>query len=193
MTELLDRLAAELTDPDDPVAIGLPAATNRGGDSLTVGTLVGSGPCAAGHPADLALVAEAVREGHLMHRGRPRLISSGDDDLTLLAGDRCYALGLERLAAVGDLDAIEVLAQVIARSAEAMAGGDEPLADALWEAAAFVLGWGARADLVAAAAAAAAGTREQLDAVLAETRERLAIDARPDSCTIENARRHRPR
>ena len=89
-------------------------------------------------------------------------------------------------------------ASVLARagpqpSSEAMAGGDEPLADALWEAAAFVLGWGARADLVAAAAAAAAGAREQLDAVLAETRERLAIDARPDSCTIENARRHRPR
>ena len=37
-----------------------------------------------------------------------------DPDLALLAGDRLYALGLERLAALGDLEAVAELADVIA-------------------------------------------------------------------------------
>ncbi len=47
-----------------------------------------------------------------------------DPDLALLAGDRLYALGLERLAALGDLDAVAELADVIALCAQAHAEGD---------------------------------------------------------------------
>jgi len=41
----------------------------------------------------------------------------------LLAGDHLYALGLARLAALGDLDAVAELADVISLSAQAHASG----------------------------------------------------------------------
>ena len=49
---------------------------------------------------------EAVREGYLLHYGEPRIVVGADTDLALLAGDYLYALGLERLAALGDLEAV---------------------------------------------------------------------------------------
>ena len=51
-------------------------------------------------------MVEAVREGYLLHYGEPRLLAGHDDDLALLAGDYLYALGIERLAALGDADAV---------------------------------------------------------------------------------------
>ena len=84
-------------------------------------------------------------------------MSREDDDLALLAGDRLYALGLERLAAAGDLDAVRALADLIALAAQAQAAGDAPLADAVWAAGCAELGWGANADLEAAKVAARAG------------------------------------
>ncbi len=49
-------------------------------------------------------MVEAVREGYLLHYGEPRLLAGHDADLALLAGDYLYALGIERLAALGDSD-----------------------------------------------------------------------------------------
>jgi hypothetical protein len=121
------------------------------------GDAVARGPRADGHPADLPLVIEAVREGYLLHYGEPRLMSRDDDDLALLAGDRLYALGLERLAAAGDLDAVHALADLIALSAQAQAAGDGPLADAVWAAGCAEVGWGSSTDLEAAKVAARAG------------------------------------
>jgi hypothetical protein len=118
---------------------------------------IASAPRAIGHTADLALVIEAVREGYLLHYGAPRLLSREDDDLALLAGDRLYALGLERLAAAGDLAAVSALSDLIALSAQAQAAGDERLADAVWAAGCAELGWGSSADLEAAKDAARAG------------------------------------
>ena len=57
---------------------------------------------AAAAPGEYALVVEAVREGYLLHYGEPRLLAGHDADLALLAGDYLYALGLDRLAALGD-------------------------------------------------------------------------------------------
>ena len=59
-----------------------------------------------------------------------------DPDLALLAGDRLYALGLARLAELGDLAAVTALADLISLSAQAHAEGDPERADAAWEAAA---------------------------------------------------------
>ena len=67
--------------------------------------------------AERALVMEAVLEGYLLHFGRTRLLETDDADLRLLAGDYMYALGLSRLAALGDLDAVRVLADLITASA----------------------------------------------------------------------------
>ena len=84
-------------------------------------------------------VLEAVYEGHLLHHGAPRLFGPMDDDLRLLAGDALYALGLARLADLGDLAAVAELAALISRSAQAQAesrGGD---AERLWDASAGTL------------------------------------------------------
>jgi hypothetical protein len=90
----------------------------------------------------LALIVEAIREGYLQHYGEGRVVKPDDPDLALLAGDRLYALGLERLAELGDLDAVRRLADLISASAQAHAEGDPERADALWSAGAAAIGDG---------------------------------------------------
>ena len=68
-------------------------------------------------------MVEAVREGYLLHYGEPRLLAGHDADLALLAGDYLYALGLERLAALGDDPAVAVLADLISDCAQLHAEG----------------------------------------------------------------------
>ena len=79
-----------------------------------------------------------------------------DPDLCLLAGDQLYALGLVRLARVGDLDAVEELADLISLCAHVHAvpssDGDEPwaLAGALWALTSLALaggGWAEQRDV----------------------------------------------
>jgi hypothetical protein len=137
------------------------------------GDRVAHGPRAAGHPADLALVLEAVREGYLLHYGQPRLMSRADDDLALLAGDRLYALGLERLAAAGDLVAVEALADLIALGAQAQAAEDEALAEAVWAAGCAELGWGRTPALQAAKEAARAGETSAAEHLAAAAQDRV--------------------
>jgi hypothetical protein len=84
-------------------------------------------------------VMEAVYEGYLMHYSTPRAFEAMDPDLRLLAGDALYALGLERLAAAGDLDAVAELAGLISRSAQAHAEGRPESAGQHWEASASKL------------------------------------------------------
>lgn len=76
-------------------------------------------------------VMEAVYEGYLMHYGEPRAFRGMDRDLQLLAGDALYALGLEKLARAGDLEAVGELADLISASAQAHAEGRD--ARQLWE------------------------------------------------------------
>jgi hypothetical protein len=134
------------------------------------GDAVASAPRAAGHSADLPLVIEAVREGYLLHYGEPRLMSREDDDLALLAGDRLYALGLERLATAGDLAAVRALADLIALSAQAQSATDARLADAVWAAGCAELGWGSTPDLEQAKRAARAGETDAADRLGAAAR-----------------------
>ena len=53
-------------------------------------------------------------------------VQPDEPDLALLAGDRLYALGLERLAELGDLEAVAVLADVISLAAQAHAEDEPP-------------------------------------------------------------------
>jgi hypothetical protein len=85
---------------------------------------------------EYALVFEAVREGYLLHYGEPRLMAGHDADLGLLAGDYLYALGLDRLAASGDTEAVAVLSELIARCAQLHAEGRGGEVEPLWAAAA---------------------------------------------------------
>jgi hypothetical protein len=80
-----------------------------------------------------AFVLEAVYEGYLMHYGEPRAFQGMDGDLRLLAGDSLYALGLERLAEAGDIEAVAELSDLISRSAQAHAEGRPDLAERHWE------------------------------------------------------------
>ena len=96
------------------------------------------------------LLVEAIREGYLQHYACGRVVQPDDPDLALLAGDRLYALGLERLAAIGDLDAVAELADVIALCAQAHAEGDPSRADAVWTAGAAAVAGGPAPDHQAA-------------------------------------------
>jgi hypothetical protein len=81
---------------------------------------------------EYALVFEAVREGYLLHYGEPRLMAGHDADLGLLAGDYLYALGLDRLAALGDTEAVAVLSELIAKCAQLHAEGRDAEVASLW-------------------------------------------------------------
>ena len=80
-----------------------------------------------------AFVLEAVYEGFLLHYGEPRAFAGMDADMRLLAGDALYALGLERLARAGDLEAVAELSDLISRCAQAEAEGRHADTDRLWE------------------------------------------------------------
>jgi hypothetical protein len=128
----LQALAAQLREEDTPIAPHViePTATPE------LGLLAAAGPRAAGAPGEYALVVEAVREGYLLHYGEPRLLAGHDADLALLAGDYLYALGLDRLAALGDTDAVAVLSELISRCAQLHAEGRPEAVPPLWPAAA---------------------------------------------------------
>jgi hypothetical protein len=83
---------------------------------------------------DRAFVLEAVYEGYLLHYDEPRAFDGMDQDLKLLAGDSLYALGLERLAATGDIDAVRELSDLISLCAFVQAEGRPELAEELWRA-----------------------------------------------------------
>ncbi len=110
-------------------------AVTADGGLLAAALVEGSGePVTTG--ADLrARVIELVREGYLLHHGDARVVSQTDPDLALLAGDRLYALGLQQLAGAGDLQAISVLAELIAAGARAHAAGEPEVAEELWNSA----------------------------------------------------------
>jgi hypothetical protein len=125
-------LAEQLRGEDTPISehVMEAAATPE------LGVLAASGPRAQAAPGEYALVVEAVREGYLLHYGEPRLMAGHDADLGLLAGDYLYALGLDRLAALGDTEAVAVLSELIARCAQLHAEGRDGEVAELWPAAA---------------------------------------------------------
>jgi len=128
----LFELAAHLRAEQTPISAHVvdPAAPP------TLGPIAAAGPRAAASPGEYALVVEAVYEGYLLHYGEPRLLAGHDADLALLAGDYLYALGLDRLAALGDQRAVAILSDLISRCAQLHTDGDPgPIPD-LWRAAA---------------------------------------------------------
>jgi hypothetical protein len=128
----LTVLADQLRGEDTPISEHVIEAAV----APELGVLAASGPRAAGAPGEYAVVVEAVREGYLLHYGEPRLMTGHDADLGLLAGDYLYALGLDRLAALGDTEAVAVLSELIARCAQLHAEGRDGEVAELWPAAA---------------------------------------------------------
>ena len=112
MTDALRALAAQLRDEQTPISDHVVEPSR---------------------PAEDPLFVELVREGYLLHYEEPRLLAGHDADLALLAGDYLYALGIERLAAAGDIATIEILADLISSSAQLHAEGHEDEVPARWE------------------------------------------------------------
>ena len=127
--EALERLAEALRDERGLLADAVAAAPGEADARL--GSRVADGRRAAGQ--EYALVVETIHEGYLQHYDTGRVVIPSDPELALLAGDRLYALGLSRLAALGDLDAIAVLADVISDCAQAHAEGRGQDAAAIWD------------------------------------------------------------
>jgi hypothetical protein len=157
VTDAIGRLRAAVRASGSPLAAVLgdePAGNSGPGEPAR---LAAAGPRAAAGREEVELAVTAVHEGYRLHYARSTALAIEDADLALLAGDRLYALGLARLADVGDLVAIGELADVIALSAQAHAGGDEALARAAWEAGGAAIGWGPDERTAAAKARARAG------------------------------------
>jgi hypothetical protein len=128
LSELLDHEADTATAPSRP--------PNK---------QIQDGPRVRGREAEYELLLEMILEGSRLHYGEPRYVHTDDPDLALLLGDQLYALGLARLAALGDLEAVTELADVISLTAQAHAASDPELADAVWDAGVIAIGWGAGA------------------------------------------------
>jgi hypothetical protein len=144
--EALRILAARLRAEETPIS----AHVVEPAEQPIFGLLAALGERAATAPGEYAFVVEAVREGYLLHYGTPRLLRGHDADLALLAGDYLYALGIERLAALGDDEAVAVLSELIGRCAQLHAEGRENEVPSLWRASALAVGGGEHADREAA-------------------------------------------
>lgn len=122
------------------------------------GQLAAAGPRAAANPSEYQLVVDLIHEGHMLHgNGRGWVVAAADPDLALLLGDQLYAVGLTRLAALGDVEAIAELADVIALCAQARIADWGDLTGAAWDAGPVAVGWGGSPELDDAKAAARAG------------------------------------
>ena len=128
----LRDLAAQLRAEETPIS---PHVVDPASPP-TLGLLAAGGPRSAADPGEYARVVEAVHEGYLLHYGEPRLLAGHDSDLALLAGDYLYALGLDRLAALGDERAVSILSDLIGRCAQLHTEGEAARLPGLWEAAA---------------------------------------------------------
>jgi hypothetical protein len=131
-----------------------------------------SGPRAqaSGRSAEYELLLEMIIEGSRLHYGPQRIVQTGDVDLALLLGDQLYALGLSRLAALEDVDAIAELGDIISLVAQAQAAADRELSEAVWEAGAVAVGWGPSEGHAAAKELAREGDPKAAEALLRAAR-----------------------
>jgi hypothetical protein len=167
---VLERLAELLREDGSVIADHL----GEPGEDSGLGALAAAGPRAAGAPGDYELLIEAVREGYLLHYGAPRLVRGADEDLRLLAGDYLYALGLERLAALGDLEAVRELADLISISAQLHAERDGAGAGDLWLASVVAVACGPGSEHGTAKSALRADEPGAADALRDWAREKAA-------------------
>ncbi len=158
---LAEVLVDELEGPPGPPGPPGPALVAAGG------------PRATGQEAEYELLLEMILEGSRLHYGCPRVVRTDDPDLALLLGDQLYALGLSRLAALGDVDAVAELADVISLVAQAHAASDAALAQAVWEAGAVAIGWGGSEDHEAAKVLARSEDRRAVVALRAAAAARI--------------------
>src|SRR5204863_5872384 len=81
--EALHGLAGQLRRDDSVIS---PHVSDPGEAEPSLGLLAASGPRASAAPGEYSLMIESIREGYLLHYGRPRVVAGADGDLALLAG-----------------------------------------------------------------------------------------------------------
>ena len=81
-------------------------------------------------PARFALGLETIYEAYLVHFGRARLFTAGEESERVLLGDYLYAHGLVRIAEAGGVEAVAAMAELISRCAALRAGGEAGEGDA---------------------------------------------------------------
>jgi hypothetical protein len=142
-----------------------------GSEAPTLGALAAAGPRAGAAAADYALLVEAIREGYLLHYCEPRVLDGLEPDLALLAGDYLYALGLERLAELGDLEAVRELSDLISLAAQLHAEERAPgTIEPLWLASTVAVACGGDQDHERAKQALRKGRPEAPDSLRAVAR-----------------------
>ena len=142
--EALNELAVQLRREGSVIS---PHVRDPDGEIPALGMLVAGGPRAAEAPVEYAILFESIREGYLLHYADARVVDGADDDLALLAGDYLYARGLERLAGLGDLEAVRELSDLISLAAQLHAANHaspdpEDGSGALWLASAITVAAG---------------------------------------------------
>lgn len=119
MTETQNIAAATLRAIREEVAADSPLFSERllpapGGDPQDgySGLLAAAGDD-DGPGRHYCFALEYIFEGYLLHYGDSRLLRPDSTFFSLLAGDYMYARGLDRLAALGDLYCIRMMAELI--------------------------------------------------------------------------------
>ena len=174
----LDQLAALLRADDSVIS---PMVGDPRGEPV-LGRLAAAGPRTAEAPGEYALVVEAVREGYLLHYApaSTRVVRDADGDLALLGGDYLYALGLERLAAIGDLSAVRELSDLISLAAQLHDGSRaaeraEREATALWLGCATAIAVGPGSAYERAKAEVGTGAAAAAESLIAAATEAAAV------------------
>ncbi len=169
LREALIEHGGTVADLVDGAAPGVNGGSRPDGESQPgVGSpqRAAEGPRTNGRAAEYELLLEMILEGSLLHYGSPRVVATEDRDLALLLGDQLYALGLARLAEIGDLDSVNELADLISLLSQAQLQGDDALARAIWEAGAAAIGWGSSPEHEAAKELARIGDAAAVPALI---------------------------
>ncbi|MBK5111259.1 MAG: hypothetical protein JJE10_07835 [Thermoleophilia bacterium] len=170
----LDRLRDRIAGEGEPLAL----AGDRSGPDPALGDLASAGARTAGDPGEYAYVVEAVYEGYLCHYGDSRLLAGPDADLSLLAGDLFYAIGISGLAGLGDPESVGILSDLIRVAAELEADQDPAAAEGVWLAQLIALSSGPderQRSLISAIQSGDSGALAALNLWSAETAERHGI------------------
>jgi len=166
VSDVLERLARLLREEGGLMATLLDSEPGAGEpERPSPARVAAEGPRTEGRREEYELLVEAIYEGYLLHYGSPRVVRPAEADLGLLAGDQLYAIGLARLVALGDTDAVAELADTITLSALAHGAGEQALADAVWDAGARAVGWGSSDAHRRAKDLAFAGAPEAIEAM----------------------------
>lgn len=171
--DALWTIAAQLREEGSVIA---DRVVDPGESEPALGLLAAAGSRTTANGGEYAVVVEAIHEGYLLHYDTPRLIAEADAELALLAGDYLYALGLERLAALRDLEAVRELSDLISLCAQLHVEGRQAgVAEALWLGCVVAIACGASPAHEGAKLALREGDRDGAEKVLEAARDAAAV------------------